>query len=129
MINVFTTLSAVILLSGTVTADASNLPQGVHVEKTGAGQYLMAEGQRSLYWNEKEVAAGEVTCLEECLETWIPLQAPSDVQGDEQWTVHPASGQYPSVELSGQTPLRIRQGYLSKSSARGWLGAVLACRL
>ncbi len=87
MINVFTTLSAVILLSGTVTADASNLPQGVHVEKTGAGQYLMAEGQRSLYWNEKEVAAGEVTCLEECLETWIPLQAPSDVQGDEQWTV------------------------------------------
>ena len=87
MINVFITLSAVILLSGTVTANASDLPQAVHVEKTGAGQYLMTEGQRSLYWNEKEVAAGEVTCLEECVETWIPLQAPSDADNEGNWTV------------------------------------------
>lgn len=75
------------LFAGAAAAQPSALPEGVVVETSGAGTYFKTEAGQSLYWNEREVAAGEVTCLDECVETWVPLQAIANSQNQGQWTV------------------------------------------
>ena len=87
MIKVIAFLVVLIGIGTTPGVQSSDMPVKVHLEKTGAGTYFMTQEQRSLYWNEKEVAAGEVTCFEDCLETWVPLQAAASAQSHGQWTV------------------------------------------
>jgi predicted lipoprotein with Yx(FWY)xxD motif len=80
-------LGLVALFSGPAAALSDDLPDGIRVEQTGAGAYHVTQTQQSLYWNEKEAAAGEVTCIEECLEAWFPLKAPANAQDQGQWTI------------------------------------------
>ena len=74
-------------LSGAAGAQSFDVPAGVDVHRTGAGTYFMTQAQQSLYWNERESAAAEVTCLEECLETWSPLLVSANAQSQGQWTI------------------------------------------
>ncbi len=80
-------LAAFSVTTGTALAQSDGVPEGIDVHKTGAGVYFMTQAQQSLYWNEPEVAAGEVTCVEGCLETWVPLKAPAIDQGEGFWSV------------------------------------------
>lgn len=73
------------VLLGTAVAQPASVPEGVQVNRTDAGTYFLTQAQQSLYWNEREAAAGEVTCIEECLETWTPLQASANTPGEGQW--------------------------------------------
>ncbi len=79
-------LLSAVLVSSVVIAGSADLPMGLHAVRTGAGEYMLAEGS-SLYWNDKDVGAGEPTCLEECAETWIPVQAPADAQNTSDWSI------------------------------------------
>ena len=84
----------VLILPCSASAD---LPPGFTIEKTGAGEYLKAAG-KFVYWNNGDVAAGKPNCIEECLESWIPLAAPPGAEktsecsivggpdGKPQWT-------------------------------------------
>jgi predicted lipoprotein with Yx(FWY)xxD motif len=87
MIKAVAILGVFAFLSGTATAQTLDVPEGVLVHGTGAGIYFTTTAQQSLYWNERESAAGEVTCLEECLETWSPLQAIANAQSRGPWTI------------------------------------------
>ena len=87
MIHVFATLGVLLVLAGTAGAQSGEVPDGVYIEKSGAGAYFLTQEQQSLYWNEREVDSGEVTCLEECIEIWHPLQAEASDQSLGQWVV------------------------------------------
>ena len=87
MMRILAALGALVVLAGNASAQSSDMPEGIRAEKTGAGTYLMTQARQSLYWNQREVAADEVTCLEECLETWSPLRAEAAAQSRGEWTV------------------------------------------
>lgn len=89
MMKVIAALGVLAAFSGTAAAQFDGVPEGVDVQRTEAGVYFMTQAQQSLYWNGPEAAAGEVTCLEDCLETWVPLQAPSNYQDQDEalWKV------------------------------------------
>ncbi|MEQ8507827.1 MAG: hypothetical protein RIB43_02385 [Rhodospirillaceae bacterium] len=87
MMKLLAIFSVLAVYAATASAQSSDVPEGIQVQRTGAGVYFMTEAQQSLYWNEPEMAAGEVTCLEGCLETWVPLQASANEQGEGLWSV------------------------------------------
>lgn len=87
MIKALALFSLLAVFSEAAVAQSGDLPEGVVFEKTAAGAYLKTADGQSLYWNERESAAGEVTCLEECVETWIPLKARGASENAGPWTV------------------------------------------
>lgn len=87
MMGLLAILGVLATFSGTATAQPGAIPEGVNVHKTGAGVYFTTQAQQSLYWNEPEVAAGAVICLEDCLESWVPMQATSSNHTDGVWSV------------------------------------------
>ncbi|MDG2243232.1 MAG: hypothetical protein P8L66_07020 [Rhodospirillaceae bacterium] len=87
MMKALKALGILATVSGTAAAQVDGVPEGVDIQRTGAGVYFMTQTQQSLYWNGSEVTAGEVTCLEDCLETWVPFQANSNGQGEGLWSV------------------------------------------
>ena len=48
-------------------------PADIQIEETGAGHYILI-GDRSLYWNDRDVSSGEPTCVDAtvCLYTNTP---------------------------------------------------------
>lgn len=80
-------LVALAVLPGATFAQSSDMPDGIRVEETGAGMYLTTQTQQSLYWNEVEASTGEVTCVDECLDSWSPLQASADAPSQEHWSI------------------------------------------
>lgn len=85
MMKALTIPGFLVAISVAIAVQADDVPEGIDVQRTGAGVYFMTQTQQSLYWNGPEVVAGEITCLEDCLETWVPLQATENLQGDGDW--------------------------------------------
>jgi len=83
---ILSTITITITTTSVVGSEAEPLPKGIHMRTTGAGEYVMAAG-RSLYWNDKDVAAGEPTCLEECAATWFPLEVPAGANQVGRWSI------------------------------------------
>jgi len=71
---------------GAAGSEPEPLPEGMRIRTTGAGEYVMADG-RSLYWNDKDVAAGTPTCVEECTATWLPLEVTPGADGVGSWSI------------------------------------------
>lgn len=71
----------------TAGAEASNTPAGFSFETTGAGQYLLLEDERTVYWHRSEAETGNIACLDACTEAWSPVLAPpAAAPGDGDWT-------------------------------------------
>lgn len=85
MIKVVTLLLLVAVPSGMATAQSDGHPDGIIVHQTDAASYFRTQSQQSLYWNERE-ASGSFVCVEECLETWVPLQAKAEAKGQGAWS-------------------------------------------
>ncbi len=80
-------LGVLAVLSGPAAAQIASVPDGLHVNSTGAGVYVLTQAEQSLYWNEGEAAPGDLICVEECLETWTPMQAAANAEGLGEWSI------------------------------------------
>ncbi len=67
--------------------EVSDLPQGFAYETTDAGRYIQLQNHKSLYWNEREFAAGDATCLDDCEVVWPPVTAPADAVPIGDWSI------------------------------------------
>lgn len=80
-----------LLVTGLLTVFAAlptrSAPADVTETATEAAVYFRAPGDLSLYFNEREVARGEILCVDECLERWIPFSAESYESIDGHWSV------------------------------------------
>lgn len=87
MMNFAIPLAAAAVLSSVAIAQSVAVPDDVRVESTGAGTYFKSASQLSLYWNGRENVSGEITCIEECLESWFPLRPSAGAQGQGDWAI------------------------------------------
>lgn len=79
---------AFFLFWAVVTATtAASSPTQVVEKQTDAGTYVLTANERSLYWNEKEASQAEITCLDQCLENWMPFEASPGQSGTGDWSI------------------------------------------
>lgn len=69
----------------TASVKASDVPEGFSFNETGAGRYLLGEGNRTLYWNENESGTDEIVCVDKCTDVWIPVLASSGASSTANW--------------------------------------------
>lgn len=86
MIRAVLILGVVVTLSSVAVGQSESTPSQVDIYETGAGFYFQTDAEQSLYWNVSENAAGEVTCVEECLTMWNPLVAKVDAKKKGLWS-------------------------------------------
>lgn len=87
MIKAATTLGAFAFVVSAAMAQTAPVPDDVHLERTGAGTYIQSAVQQSLYYNGREDVTGEISCIEECLESWFPLRPSADARSQGDWTI------------------------------------------
>ena len=75
------------LPENTRAEEAPDLPSGFVYEATDAGRYIQLQTHKSLYWNEREFAAGSATCLEDCEVVWSPVTAPDSAAPIGDWSI------------------------------------------
>lgn len=68
---------------------AASRPTQIVEKQTDAGTYVLIANERSLYWNEKEASQAEITCLDQCLESWMPFEAMPSQSGSGVWSIIP----------------------------------------
>lgn len=80
--------ASTLLLSTALSAgaDASDAPPAFSFQSTDAGQYLLFEDQRTVYWHSSEAESGEVACVDACTKTWSPVLSSTPASdGDSDW--------------------------------------------
>lgn len=87
MIRAATIFCLTVAVSSRVFGQSIGVPKQMDIHETGAGVYFQTNAGQSLYWNVREAAAGEVTCVEECLTTWTPLTATASAKEQGLWNL------------------------------------------
>lgn len=73
-------------LSGAAAAQSNGVPEYFSIQQTEAATYIQTQAGQSLYWRQNEAGTGAFTCVEDCLESWAPVEAAADTASQEQWS-------------------------------------------
>lgn len=72
-------------LPAAVAAQSDSVPEGFLIRQTDAAKYFLSQAEQSLYWHQNEAGTGDFTCIEECLESWVPVKAQANTPNHGAW--------------------------------------------